>query len=185
MASSRQMSYLLVFNLFILFPNLVKRLRTPREFYFGGQWDLITELPQDWGNRLLEGTNKTFCAPRAKRKEQCPHKRLSQTFLWVSRSLWWRCGLTEWNHYLDLKSWQGEWHAEEQAEVCNGRHFPPRTMKLKPTPNKLNLKKFPPRCIIIKMSTSERLKTAKEKKCIATHRNPIWLSAGFWAEVDC
>ena len=22
---------------------------------------MITELPQDWGNRLLEGTNKTAC----------------------------------------------------------------------------------------------------------------------------
>ena len=30
------------------------------KFDFGGQWDLITELPQEWGNRLLEGTNKTF-----------------------------------------------------------------------------------------------------------------------------
>ena len=29
------------------------RLRTPREFDFEGQWDLITELPQDWGNRPL------------------------------------------------------------------------------------------------------------------------------------
>ena len=33
----------------------------PKEFNFEDQWDLITELPQDWGNRLLEGTNKT-CA---------------------------------------------------------------------------------------------------------------------------
>ena len=88
------MSYLLVFNLFILFPNLVKRLRTPREFYFGGQWDLITELPQDWGNRLLEGTNKTACAPGPRRKEPCPHERLSQTCLGVSRSLLTRRGLT-------------------------------------------------------------------------------------------
>ena len=41
----------------------------PREFDFGGQWDLITELPQDWGNRLVEGTNKTLCTPEARRKE--------------------------------------------------------------------------------------------------------------------
>ena len=39
--------------------DLVKGLRTPKDFDLGGQWDLITELPQDWGNRLLEGTNKT------------------------------------------------------------------------------------------------------------------------------
>ena len=38
---------------------LAKGLRTPREFDNEGQWDLIKELPQDWGNRLLEGTNKT------------------------------------------------------------------------------------------------------------------------------
>ena len=37
-----------------------KGLRTPREFDFEGQWDLITELPQDLGNGLLEGTNKTY-----------------------------------------------------------------------------------------------------------------------------
>ena len=36
-----------------------KGTETPREFDFEGQWDLTTELPQDWGNRLLEGTNKT------------------------------------------------------------------------------------------------------------------------------
>ena len=31
------------------------------EFDFGGQWNFITEFTQDWGNRFLEGTNKT-CA---------------------------------------------------------------------------------------------------------------------------
>ena len=36
-----------------------------------GLWaQLITELTQDWGNRLLEGTNKTVCAPGPRRKEQ-------------------------------------------------------------------------------------------------------------------
>ena len=46
-----------------------KGLRTPREFDFEGQWDLRTELPQDWGNRPLEGTNKTLCTPGARKKE--------------------------------------------------------------------------------------------------------------------
>ena len=32
--------------------DLAKGLRIPREFDFGGQWDLITEFPQNWGNRL-------------------------------------------------------------------------------------------------------------------------------------
>ena len=45
-----------------------------------------------WGNRLLEGTNKTLCAPGPRRKEQLSHKRLTQSCLWVSRSLWWRRG---------------------------------------------------------------------------------------------
>ena len=71
---------------------MAKGLRIPKEFDFGGQWDLITELKQDWGNRVLEGTNKTFCAPGARRKEQCPQKRLSQTCLWVCKSLWWGVG---------------------------------------------------------------------------------------------
>ena len=55
-------------------------------------WDLIAELTQDWGNRLLEGTNKTLWAPGPKRKEQWPYKRLTQTCLWVPRSLQGRHG---------------------------------------------------------------------------------------------
>ena len=45
----------------------------------GGQWDLIIELSQDWGKRLLEGTNKILCAPGGRRN---------------SRSLQWRRGST-------------------------------------------------------------------------------------------
>ena len=60
-------------------------------FYFLGM-ALITELPQGWENRLLEGTDKTLCAPGARRKEQYLHKRLIQTCLCVYRSLWWRRG---------------------------------------------------------------------------------------------
>ena len=56
------------------------------EFDYGGQWDLITELTQDWGNRLLEGTNKTLCAPGPRRKEQRPHKRLAHTWPGVQES---------------------------------------------------------------------------------------------------
>ena len=33
-----------------------------------------------------------MCSPGPRRKEQRPHKRLTQTRLWVSRSLWQRCG---------------------------------------------------------------------------------------------
>ena len=52
--------------------DLSKGLRTPREFDFEDQWDLITALPQDWGNRLLEGTNKTLCAPGARERSNDP-----------------------------------------------------------------------------------------------------------------
>ena len=47
------------------FPNLGiwQRTENPREFDFGGQWDLITGCLRDWGNRLLEGTNQTLCTP--------------------------------------------------------------------------------------------------------------------------
>ena len=31
---------------------------------------MITELTQDWGNRLLKSTKKTLCAPGPRRKEQ-------------------------------------------------------------------------------------------------------------------
>ena len=81
--------------------DLAKGLRTPREFDFGGYQDLITEL-------LITG----FCLHRTGEKDSwspptkpcthqdpgersCdPHKRLTQTYLCVCRSLQWRCGLT-------------------------------------------------------------------------------------------
>ena len=37
---------------------------------------------------FLEGTNKILCRPGPRRKEQWPHKRLTQTCPWVSMSLW-------------------------------------------------------------------------------------------------
>ena len=37
-----------------------KGLKIPRESDFGDQWDLITELLQDWVNILLEGTNRNL-----------------------------------------------------------------------------------------------------------------------------
>ena len=47
----------------------------------------LPELKQDQGNRLLESTNKTLCLPGTRRKEEWPHKRLTHSCLWVSRSL--------------------------------------------------------------------------------------------------
>ena len=50
------------------------------------------ELTQDWGNRLLKGTNKTLCLPGPRRKAQWPLKRLTQTCLWAFGGLQQRCG---------------------------------------------------------------------------------------------
>ena len=52
----------------------------------------VTRIYTGLGNRLLEGTNKILCTPGPRRKEQWPHKRLTQTCPWVSRSLQWRRG---------------------------------------------------------------------------------------------
>ena len=52
----------------------------------------LSELTQKWGKRLLESTNTTLCTSGPRRKEQWPHKRLTQTCLWVSRSLQQRRG---------------------------------------------------------------------------------------------
>ena len=65
-----------------------KGLRTPREFNFGSQRDLITDIPQEWENRFLEGTNKSLSTPGSRRKEQWSHKRPSQSCLWVSTNFW-------------------------------------------------------------------------------------------------
>ena len=50
------------------------------------------ELTQGWGNRHLEGTNKTLCAPGPRGREQWFNKRLIQICPWVSRSFQQRCG---------------------------------------------------------------------------------------------
>ena len=50
----------------------VKGLRTPKEFDFEGQWDLITELSHDWGHKLLEGTNKMLCTPGPRERSGDP-----------------------------------------------------------------------------------------------------------------
>ena len=51
----------------------------------------LSELTQDWKIDSWRAQTEP-CAPGPKRKEQWPHKRLTQTCLWVSRSLQWRRG---------------------------------------------------------------------------------------------
>ena len=105
------------------FPNLgiwPKDLRIPREFDIEAQWDLITELLQDWGNRFLESTNKTLCAPGETRKEQWPHKKLSQTVLLVSTSLHWRHQSTVAFHG-DMGR---EYNSRSISPLEGGHHYP-------------------------------------------------------------
>ena len=96
-----------------------KGTENPQEFEFGDHWDLITELTQDWGNRLFVGTNKTLCAPGSRRKEQLPHKSLSQMFLWVSRSLRQRCRLA----VACCRVWDTEGSSVCVGPFKGGRHY--------------------------------------------------------------
>ena len=45
---------------------MANRRRNPREPEFEGQWDLITERPEDWGNRPLFRHNKTHTRTQEK-----------------------------------------------------------------------------------------------------------------------
>ena len=45
-----------------------KGTEAPRELDFGGQWDLITELPQNWGNRLSGGHKQNLVHTRIQGK---------------------------------------------------------------------------------------------------------------------
>ena len=59
-----------------------KDMRNPREFDFGVQWNLITELPQDWETECWGwGTAKTLCTSVARSGEQGFQKRLGQAWL--------------------------------------------------------------------------------------------------------
>ena len=68
-----------------------------QKFYAYNQFPNLGIRQKDWESprkQTLGGHNKTLCAPRPRRKEQWPHKRLSQTCLWVSSSLRQRCEST-------------------------------------------------------------------------------------------
>ena len=55
-----------------------------KDWEFPGNLTLIRELPWDWGNRLLESTTKPCVHQDPGERSSDPHKRLSQTCLWVS-----------------------------------------------------------------------------------------------------
>ena len=48
--------------------DLAKGLRTLRGSGFGGQWDLITELAQDWRKQALGGHKQKLMCPRTQEK---------------------------------------------------------------------------------------------------------------------
>ena len=77
--------------------DLPKGLGIPRESDFEGQWDLITWLPQDWGNRdyTFGGHKQNLLCSKPRGKEQWPHRRLNETYLLVLEGLPWRCGSVE------------------------------------------------------------------------------------------
>ena len=54
-------------------------------------WDAWKEDVHPWRDPTLGGNKQNLVCTRTRRKEQWPHKRLTQTCLWVSRSLQWRC----------------------------------------------------------------------------------------------
>ena len=50
--------------------DLAEELRTPREFDFGEQWDLITELNTGLGRQTLEGHRQNLMHTRTQQKGQ-------------------------------------------------------------------------------------------------------------------
>ena len=85
----------------------------------------------DWGIILLEGTDKTLCAPGPRRMEQWSHKRLSQTCLWVSRSLRWRTVACHGVRGTEQQSWRNSfWRRLPQAKLQGGNAAPPINRKL-------------------------------------------------------
>ena len=69
---------------------------------------MIIDIPQDRGNRLLEGTNKALCSPGPSRREQWPHRRLTDLpgSIWEPLAEVW---VGSQGHGLQ-QSWQ-LWHA--------------------------------------------------------------------------
>ena len=101
-----------------------------------------SDLTQDWGNRLLEGTNKSLCTVGPRRREQWPHKRLTQPFLWVSRSLWHKRRLHSWtspysqywnqiDYFLCSQRWRFIQSAKTRRGADCGSNYELLTAKLR------------------------------------------------------
>ena len=81
---------------------------------------------------VLQGTNKTFCAPRLRRKEW-PHRRLNQNYLLVLDGfLWGRHGLAGAHHRNGAAAWKVRLGGRHQPEgwVTSGQKIPGREHNL-------------------------------------------------------
>ena len=71
------------------------------------------------GKQSLGGHKQNLGAPGPRREEQWPHKRLTQSCPWVSRSLQWRCGLA-----VSCCRVRGtEWGSACMEPFDGGRHY--------------------------------------------------------------
>ena len=79
----------------------------------------MNSVYSSWRERFLEGTNKTLCAPRPRRKEQWPHRKLSQTCLWGPRSPLRRCGLTVTCHGVRGSEYNSPFEGGRKSKECS------------------------------------------------------------------
>ena len=110
------------------------------KFIFESQWDLITELSESWGSRLLEATNKIFSLGPVERSSD-PHKRLSHTCLQCpvvsSRGVGWQwpyVGSGALNKiFLTLSPLQGgplyPYHSLTSGQTIEREHIPAHQQK--------------------------------------------------------
>ena len=64
-----------------------KGLKIPRESDFGDQWDLITELPQDWENTLGGHKQNLVCTRNLEKGAMTPQETESDLPVSVQESL--------------------------------------------------------------------------------------------------
>ena len=90
--------------------DLAKGLRTPREFDFEGQWALITELPQHWGNRDSWRHKQSLMCTRTQEKGAVTSQETEPDLpVSVQESLVEACvnsGLLEGQEHWLLQSWE-------------------------------------------------------------------------------
>ena len=76
------------------------------------------------GKMTLEGTNRISCAPGPGIKEQWPHRRLTQTCPWVSRSVWWGRGQRGLLRGRGTGSSSASWGLWKEVAISSTRVWP-------------------------------------------------------------